>query len=133
MTRPARPKPPALARRPRTFTFVHRQRLDRVADHYLRECYRTNTAVRASDFAAGLGLTPEYVSWLAARVLGMSLHAWLRAKQLHHAARLLRTLPPEITVEEIAMRSGFGTSRTFHRRFSEAYGTTPGAYRGLKK
>jgi AraC-like DNA-binding protein len=118
---------------PRTFTFAHRQRLARAADHYLRKCYRSHTAVRAADFAAGLGMTPEYVSWLARRVFGKPLRDYLRDKQLQHAAHLLRTLPPEITIEEIALQSGFGTSRTFHRRFAEAWGTTPGAYRELKK
>jgi AraC-like DNA-binding protein len=50
-----------------------------------------------------------------------------------YAAQLLRILPQEITIEEIALRSAFGTLRTFHRWFLEAYGTTPGAFRGLKK
>jgi AraC family transcriptional regulator len=122
-------KPPAH----RTFTLVHRQRLARAADHYLRECYRTHTSVRAADFAAGLGMTPEYVSWLARRIFGKPLRDYLRGKQLQHAAHLLRTLPPEITIDEIALQAGFGASRTFYRRFTEAYGTSPGAWRELKK
>ena len=85
---------------------------------------------RASELAADLELTPEYVSFLAAQVLGMSLHDYLRRKQAEYAAWLLRTLPPEITIEEIALRSAFGTVRTFYRCFREAYGMTPGAFRG---
>jgi AraC-like DNA-binding protein len=117
----------------RIFTHADRQRLDRAADHYLRKCYRTRTAARASEFAAELERSPEYVSWLAARILGKPLRDYLRQKQLTYAAWLLRTLSPEITVEEIALRSAFGTPRTFHRCFLEAYGTTPGAFRDLKK
>jgi AraC-like DNA-binding protein len=120
-------------RPPRTFTHTHRQRLDRAAEHYLRKCYRTNSAARASEFAAELGLTPEYVSWLASQILGKALRDYLREKQVTYAAWLLRILPQEITVEEIALRSAFGTLRTFHRCFLEAYGTTPGAFRELKK
>jgi AraC-like DNA-binding protein len=80
-----------------------------------------------------LGLTPEYVSWLATKTLGKPLRDYLREKQVKYAAWLLRTLPREITVEEIALRSGFGTARTLYRCFLEAYGTTPGVFRGLKK
>ena len=120
-------------RKPRVFTHGHRQRLDRAAEHYLRKCYRSNSAARASEFAAELGLTPEYVSWLAAKILGKSLRAYLREKQAVYAAWLLRTLPAEITVEEIALRAGFGTPGTLYRCFLDKYGTTPGAFRGLKK
>jgi AraC-like DNA-binding protein len=116
---------------PRTFT--RRHRLDRAAEHYLRKCYRTPSAARASEFAFELGLTPEYVSALAAEVFGKSLHHYFREKQVAYAAWLLRILPREITVEEIALRSAFGTPRTFHRCFLEAYGTTPGAFRNLKE
>jgi len=125
MTRPKKP--------PRVFTSAHRQRLDRAIEHYLRKCYRTSSAARASEFAAELGLTPEYASWLATKTLGKPLRVYLREKQVQYAAWLLQTLPQEITVEEIALRSGFGTPGTLYRSFREVYGTTPGALRGLKK
>lgn len=120
-------------KRPRTFTHAHRQRLDRAAEHYLRKCYRTNSAARASEFAAELGLTPEYTSWLAMRILGKPLRDYLREKQVIYAAWLLRTIPAEISIEEIALRSGFGTAKTLYRWFSRTYGTSPGAFRELKK
>jgi AraC-like DNA-binding protein len=118
---------------PRVFTHAHRQRLDRAADHYLRDCYRQKTAARASEFASQLGLTPEYISAIAPQILGKSLRDFLRDKQLAYAARLLGTLPATVTVEEIAVLAAFGTVRTFHRCFRDAYGTAPGAFRGLKK
>jgi AraC-like DNA-binding protein len=120
-------------RSPRIFTHAHRQRFDRAVEHYLRKCYRTNSAVRASEFAMELGLTPEYVSWLARNILGKSLREYLREKQAVYAAWLLRTLPAEITVAEIALRAGFGTPGTLYRCFLKQYGTTPGAFRELKK
>jgi AraC-like DNA-binding protein len=123
MTRPPR--------KPRTFTHAHRQRLDRAAEHYLRNCYKRNSAARASEFAMELGLTPEYVSWLATKILGKSLQAFLREKQVAYAARLLTTSP--LSVAEIALRSGFGTAATLYRWFVTAYGVTPGAFRELKK
>jgi AraC-like DNA-binding protein len=125
MTRPDRP--------PRLFTHAERQRLARSVEHYLRKCYQTNSAARVSEFAVMMDLTPEYASSLGAQVFGKGLREYLREQQLTYAAWLLRTLPQEITIEEIALRSAFGTLRTFHRCFVEAYGTTPGAFRELKK
>lgn len=115
----------------RTFTHGHRQGLDRAAEHFLRECYRRRKPARAKDFARLLNLTPEYVSWLAAKILGGSLHEYLRRKQVAYAAQLLRRTP--LSVEEIAARSGFGTRSTMHRWFVEAYGVGPVAFRELKK
>ncbi len=79
-----------------------------------------------------LGLTPEYLSWLAKKILGKSLRDFLREKQVAYAARLLRTVP-NMTVEEIAVRAGFGTAGTLYRWFVAAQGMTPGAFRELKK
>lgn len=118
-------------KRTRTFTHGHRQGLDRAAEHFLRECYRQKKPARGKDFARSLDLTPEYVSWLAAQVLGESLQRFLRKKQLEHAARLLRRTP--LSVEEIAARSGFGTRSTMHRWFVDAYGVGPAAFRELEK
>ncbi|HJQ35676.1 MAG TPA: helix-turn-helix domain-containing protein [Thermoanaerobaculia bacterium] len=118
-------------KKPRTFTHWHRQALDRAAEHFLRECYRRKKPARGKDFARSLDLTPEYISWLAAQVLGESLQRFLRKKQLDHAARLLRRTP--LSVDEIAARSGFGTRSTMRRWFMEAYGIGPAAYREHEK
>lgn len=124
---------PTRDRPPRIYTHAERQRLARSAEHYLRKCYKAQSAVRASELAAELGMTPEHLSGIATQVFGKPLRVYLHEKQLTYAASLLRTLPHEITIEEIALHSGFGTLRTFHRCFLDAYGMTPGAFRGLKK
>ena len=120
-------------KKPRTFTHAHRQRFDRAADHYLRRCYRTKSAARASEFATELELTPEYVSRLAHQILGKSLRDFLREKQVMYAARLLKATPASVTIEEIALQAGFGTAATLYRWFSATYGMTPGVYREVKK
>ena len=114
-------------KKPRTFTRGHRQGLDRAAEHFLRECYRQKKPARGKDLAQSLDLTPEYVSWLAAQVLGESLHQYLRRKQVEYAARLLVRTP--LSIEEIAARSAFGTRSTMHRWFVETYGIGPAEYR----
>jgi AraC-like DNA-binding protein len=112
---------------PRTFTPGHRQGLDRAAEHYLRECYRQKKPARGKDFARSLDRTPEYVSWLAAKILGETLHQFLRRKQVAYAARLLRRTP--LSIEEIAARSAFGTRSAMHRWFVQVYGVGPAAFR----
>jgi AraC family transcriptional regulator, melibiose operon regulatory protein len=114
-------------KKPRTFTHGHRRGLGRAAEHYLRECYRLKKPARGKDFARSLDLTPEYVSWLATKILGESLQRFLRGKQVEYAARLLRRTP--LTVEEIAARSAFGTRSTMHRWFVEMHGIGPAEYR----
>jgi AraC-like DNA-binding protein len=117
-------------KKPRTFTPRHRQGFDRAAEHFLRDCYRQKKPARGKDFARSLDLTPEYVSWLAAQVLGESLQRFLRKKQVEYAARLLRRTP--LSIDEIAARSGFGTRSTMHRWFVEAHGVGPAAFRDLE-
>jgi AraC-like DNA-binding protein len=118
-------------KKPRKFTHGHRQGLDRAAEHFLRDCYRRKTPARGKDFARSLGLTPEYVSWMAGRILGESLHVFLRQKQVEYAARLLRRTP--LSVEEIAVRSGFGTRSAMHRWFVKVHGIGPAAFRERRK
>jgi AraC-like DNA-binding protein len=122
---------PRRTRRPRTFTHAHLQRLDRAADHYLRQCYREQTAARASEFAVFLGVTPEYLSSIAPKIAGKYLRDILREKQLATAERLLRTTP--LTVAEIAICCGFGTVGTFYRWFQAAHQMAPGQFREIKK
>lgn len=120
------------ARRRRTFTHAHRQRLERAAEHYLRACYRKKTAARTSEFAQFLGVHEVYLSTIAPQILGgKSLRDFLREKQLAYAEQLLQTTP--LHIEEIALRSGFGTIGTFYRWFHARYGMPPGAFREVKE
>jgi len=116
---------------PRRFTHAHRQRLERVVAHYLRDCYRRATAARVSELADILGLAAPYLSRIAPEIVGMPLRDFLRARQLEYAVRLLRTTP--LPVGEIALRCGFGTPSTFYRWFRAAHGTTPATFREVMK
>jgi len=117
-------------RRPRTFTHAHRQRLERVTAHYLRErCFERKSAARVSELAAYIGVTVPYLSRIASSILGMQLRDFLRKQQIAYAVQLLRTTP--LPSGEIGLRCGFGTVATFYRWFRAAYGTTPGAFRRL--
>jgi AraC-like DNA-binding protein len=118
-------------KRARTFTHAHRQRLDRAAAHYLRDCYRRSTAARVSEFATYLRRNADYLSRIGPQILGMPLRKFLRGKQLEYAEQLLATTP--LDVQEIARRTGFGTNSTFYRCFRERHDLTPLQYREVRR
>ncbi|PYQ29922.1 MAG: hypothetical protein DMF56_09355 [Acidobacteria bacterium] len=118
-------------RKPRTFTHVHRQRLDRAVTHYLEDCYVKKTAARVSELAAFLKRSPEYLTRTTASIAGMTLREYLRRKQLEEAERLILETP--LPMREIALHAGFGTTSTFYRCFKEAYGMPPGVFREVRK
>jgi AraC-like DNA-binding protein len=118
-------------RKPRTFTHAHRQRLDRAVSNYLDECYAKRTAARVSELAAFLDRTPEYLTRIAASLVGMPLREYLRRKQLEEAERLITSTP--LPMHEIALHAGFGTTSTFYRCFKQAHGIPPGEFREVRK
>lgn len=114
-------------RRGRSSRHSLRQRLERAADLYLRDCYPRQTPSRSDEFARHLELTRQYLARQVSEVLGMPLRDFLRSRQLLYAEHLLRTT--SYSTVEIAAMSAFGTPPTFYRAFKAAYGMTPGKYR----
>ena len=126
MTKPPKHlSPKGLGRRAPRHTL--RQRLERSADLYLRDCYARKTAARSDEYAQQLELSRQYLARQAADVLGIALRDFLRERQLNYADHLLRTTC--YSTVEIAVMSAFGTRTTFYRAFKAAYGMTPGQYR----
>jgi AraC family transcriptional regulator, transcriptional activator FtrA len=59
--------------------------------------------------------------------LGVSPHEWITEQRLQAALRLLEQ--SEMSVEQVAGHSGFGSAPSLRRHFNTALGTTPTAYR----
>jgi AraC-like DNA-binding protein len=78
-----------------------------------------------------IGLTVPYLSRIAPKILGVPLLDAMRKHQVAYAVQLLRTTP--LHVEEIAIRAGFGSVPALYRWFRAVHGTTPGAFREVKK
>ena len=57
-----------------------------------------------------------------------SIAEFINSCRLEHARELL-TANPEMTIDDIASASGFGTRRTFSRIFKERYSISPSEYR----
>jgi AraC family transcriptional regulator, transcriptional activator FtrA len=58
---------------------------------------------------------------------GITPLRWLHEQRLLHARRLLEH--SDLPVEDVAVRSGFGTATTLREHFARAVHTTPTAYR----
>jgi len=104
-----------------------RGRFEAAIEQYLRECYRTRTAVRASEFSLNMELTRQHVSETISEAFGKPLRDVLRERQLLYAAELLSKTP--LRIDGVAAASGFGHRTTLHRAFVRAYGVSPTEYR----
>jgi AraC-like DNA-binding protein len=106
---------------------TRRRHYERVIDQYLRECYKTRSAARASAISQKLEGNRSYVSEVAGKLFGKPLKAVMIEKQLAHAARLLEV--SALPVADIGVAAGFGHKTTFHRVFKRAFGMKPAQYR----
>jgi AraC-like DNA-binding protein len=101
-------------------------RLASVTDHYLSECFDSESPPRASELAARLGITPVQLSRAFLQGIGLLPAHYLKARQVEFAQRLLRET--DLNTNQVAYRAGFGTRATFFRVFRGAVGMTPKRY-----
>lgn len=80
------------------------------------------------DLAAYLNFSNRQTERILARLFGLSFSALVNKKRLTAAKLLLKTT--DLPVEEIARNVGFPDYNYFYRKFSAAFSTTPGKYRG---
>jgi AraC-like DNA-binding protein len=90
-----------------------RQRLELAVEHYLQECYKQRTAVRANELASKLNISPQHLGRLSRDLLGMRIGDFLLKQQLAYATEVLRVTP--LTYRDVAAHCGFGVESTFHR------------------
>ena len=94
---------------------------------YVVTCFAAGTAPRVDELAQLLGMHPAALSRSYKSSTGCHLSVVLKTAQLEEAKRLLRET--ELSVDEIALRAGFGTPNTLFRTFRLRVGTTPDRYR----
>jgi AraC-like DNA-binding protein len=104
-----------------------RQRLERIIDRHLDDCYSTRSVVRASQISDKLNASRTHVTATVGRLFGKPLKAVLLEKQLAYVARLLGVT--NLPISEIGKATGFGSRSTFHRVFKRAFGMRPQEYR----
>lgn len=92
---------------------------------FIHENYCQSCSLR--DVAESAGYDYAYVSKLFKRRTGHSFHQYLIRLRIEKSRSLL--LESELGVTEIAYECGFGSLRSFHRAFWEAFGVSPSLYR----
>ena len=96
--------------------------------NYIREHYQEG--LTQEEVASVLEITPEYLSTLFNREMGINFSAFLKQFRLSHAKRMLKGTDQK--VYEIANAVGYSDPKYFQRVFKEEIGVSPGEYRQMK-
>ena len=92
---------------------------------YLRE------DLRLTDLQRIFPISRSYLSQLFNRELGQSFSDYVNQFRIEESKRLMDT-EPNVSIQEIAERSGFHSISTFRRAFQKCTGTIPSEYKNSK-
>lgn len=101
--------------------------IEAVVAEYAQRCFLLRTAPRVDELARELAVHPSFLSRYFKKETGRGLSAVLKDHQIAKAKELLRGTA--LSLDEIAVRAGFGTRNTLFRCFRRFVGTTPHRYR----
>lgn len=90
----------------------------------LHEQYQDH--INLSSTAESLGITPEYLSYLFHRDMGINFSTYLRNHRITRACEMMKAGSAKIY--EIAHACGFSDAKYFCRVFREVTGQSPGVY-----
>lgn len=86
--------------------------------------------IKLKNIAAEFGYDYSYISSFFNRNFGMDFSSFVNSYRIRFAESLL--IKTDLTITEIAMKSGFTTIRNFNLVFKEMTGMTPGEYRRVR-
>ena len=92
---------------------------------YIRLHY--NEGITLEETARALRITPEYLSMLFKREVGINFSVFLKRFRISHAKRLLKGT--DMKVREVAAACGYSNSNYFIKVFREVTGTVPTDFR----
>lgn len=92
---------------------------------YIRTHYREGISLEKT--AEVLNITPEYLSMLFKREMGMNFSVFLKEFRISHAKRLLKGT--DMKIYEVAQECGYSNSNYFTKVFKEVTGISPAEYR----
>ncbi|UQZ85801.1 HTH-type transcriptional regulator YesS [Paenibacillus konkukensis] len=92
---------------------------------------RYQTGITLEELAGSFGITPEYLSSLFQKELGVSFTACVKNMRIRKAKELLAG--NRLKAFEVAQRVGYSDAKYFSRVFKEATGLTPGEFQRLHR
>lgn len=92
---------------------------------YIRTHYHEGISLEKT--AEILNITPEYLSMLFKREMGMNFSVFLKEFRISHAKRLLKGT--DMKIYEVAQECGYSNSNYFTKVFKEVTGISPAEYR----
>jgi AraC-like DNA-binding protein len=96
-----------------------------LVEQYIKDHHAED--LRLSTLAAGVFVSPYYISHLFQRELGTTFLKYLTGVRLQHARKLLAET--DIAVEVISVRVGYVSSKWFRTMFKRTFKVTPTEYR----
>lgn len=99
-----------------------------VCNYITDHCTENISVEQLADLA---GFSKFHFVRLFKQFSNMSCYEYLTQKRIEHAEQLL--IEPDLTITEVAMRSGFNSLSTFNRIFKAAKNCTPSEYKNLNK
>lgn len=88
--------------------------------------------VKIGDVAQQVGTNDKYLSLYINNYMACSFHEWIGTLRVGEAQRLMSE-QPELTIHEIAARTGFANQSHFSHRFRTVSGTSPSGWRRQSK
>lgn len=117
----------------RRFPHSKSHKQHKYVDNFLKVCNYINEhcteEILVDDLAALAGFSKFHFTRLFKQFTGMSYYVYLSQRRIMHAERLL--IDPNLSVTEVAMRSGFESLATFYRVFKDYKKCTPSQYKCL--
>jgi two-component system response regulator YesN len=93
----------------------------------VERCIQCGEVVDVAGLAQDHGLSPEYLSRMFRRAVGLSVMPYFQRRRLHVAARLL--LQGAASATDVAHQLGFADYSHFRRMFRRTYGASPARFR----
>ena len=106
--------------------------ISRLDQYMIKQRPYTDPSLSRKELAEFMGMTQDSLGQLIKNEKGMSVRTYINSFRLEEARKLLGSESTE-GIAEMAVRLGFGTSRTLQRAFKERYDMSPTQYRDASK
>ena len=93
----------------------------------------TDPNLTRKNLATKLGTNERYLYETIKKHLDLGFSDYINLLRIDYAKEIMIHKLNELSLEEIAMMSGFGTRQTFHRLFRDRYGLSPSEFSKLLK